>query len=581
MTHMVECRLAFITLLSVAFQAAPAWAQTVSETPEQKAQRMKWWTDARFGMFIHWGPVSLKGTEIGWSRGNPVPVDEYDNLYKQFNPTKFDAKEYVSLAKEAGMKYLTLVSKHHDGFCMYDSKYTDYTIMHGPFKRDIAGELAAECRRQGIRFCTYYSIIDWYQKDYLPRGAGDKRPVEGADYERYYAYMKNQLKELISKYAPLSVMWFDGEWERTWTVARGREIYAMLRQLQPDIIINNRLSKGRPMSGFAPAQSTVGDFATPEQTVGLFDPKRETYWESNMTICHQWAWKPNDTFKSLKQCIHLLVRNAGMDGNFMLNISPMPSGEIEPRQIHRLKEIGQWMIKYGQSIYGTRGGPYMPAGWGVSTCKDNVIYLHVLDRSAGETITFSPIEKKITSSAILTGGTVEVSQNDQQVRVRIPAAHRHEMDTIVALTLDGPALDIAPRLSHPGRSLAAGKRAGASNVFGDEPRHRADAAFDNDETTRWATNAGTKRSWLEVDLGRPMKIGEVRIVQEAPYGDRIRKFQIQYRDGDQWKTFLDGATLGTGYHREFAPITGQRVRLNILEASEGPTINEFQLYPPK
>jgi alpha-L-fucosidase len=455
MTRTTDYRSMVVLVLSLVFSAVPAYGEA-PETPEQKAQRMRWWTDARFGMFIHWGPVSLKGTEIGWSRGNPVPVAEYDALYKQFNPVKFDAKEYVSLAKEAGMKYITLVSKHHDGFCMFDSKYTDYTIMHGPFKRDIAGELAAECKRQGLRFCTYYSIIDWYQKDYLPRGAGDKRPVEGADYDRYYAYMKNQLAELISRYGPLGMMWFDGEWEKTWTVARGREIYAMLRRIQPDIIINNRLSKGRPMSGFAPAESTVGDFATPEQTVGLFDLQRRTYWESNMTICQQWAWKPNDKFKSLQECIHLLVRNAGMDGNFMLNISPMPSGEIEPRQVNRLKEIGRWMAAYGESIYGTRGGPYMPANWGVSTCKGNVIYLHILKGTPGETIMLSPIEKKVVSSTVLTGGTVEVKQDGKGLSVRVPAQNRQEIDAVVALTLDGAAMDITPRPARAGQSVGSG-----------------------------------------------------------------------------------------------------------------------------
>ena len=157
----------------------PAGASVLAETPAQKAERMKWWVEARFGMFVHWGPVSLKGTEIGWSRGREVPIPVYDNLYKQFNPVKFDAREYVALAKEAGVKYLTLTTKHHDGFSMFATKRSDYNITQTPFKRDVTRELADECQRQGLRFCTYYSIIDWYHPDYLPRGAGDKRPVKG------------------------------------------------------------------------------------------------------------------------------------------------------------------------------------------------------------------------------------------------------------------------------------------------------------------------------------------------------------------------------------------------------------------
>jgi alpha-L-fucosidase len=419
-----------------------------AETPAQKAERMKWWVEARFGMFIHWGPVSLKGTEIGWSRGRGIPIPIYDNLYKEFNPVKFDAQQYVAIAKEAGMKYITLVSKHHDGFSMYATKLSDYNIINTPFKRDVAKELADECQKQGIRFCTYYSIIDWYHPDYLPRGAGDKRPPEDANFENYRAFLKGQLREIMANYHP-AVMWFDGEWEDHWTAERGRDVYAMLRQMNPAIITNNRLGKGRTWGavhthGMTPPETTVGDFGTPEQEPGRFYADRNVYWESNMTIGTQWAWKPNDPVKSLKECIDLLVGNVGCDGNFMLNVGPMPSGEIEPSQVQRLREIGQWMKQYGESIYGTRGGPFKPDIWGVSTCKDERIFVHVLRWQDDGPLQLPAVAKKILAGRLLGGGDVEVKQADTGITIAVPPAARQELDTVIELKLDGSAVDIPP-----------------------------------------------------------------------------------------------------------------------------------------
>jgi len=433
--------------------AASAWAadttsnspETVAETPAQKAERMKWFVDARFGMFIHWGPVSLKGTEIGWSRGTKVPVDVYDHLYKEFNPVKFDAKQYVSVAKDAGMKYITLVTKHHDGFAMYATQLSDYSIMHAPLRRDVTKELAEECQKQGIHFCTYYSIIDWYHPDYLPRGAGDNRQPQDADFNRYYDFMKGQLREIVENYHP-SMIWFDGEWEDHWTVERGRDVYAMLRRLDPKIITNNRLGKDRAFGqgGLTPAEKTVGDFHTPEQETGRFSGDRNVYWESCMTICQQWAWKPNDALKSLKECIDLLVTNAGNDGNLMLNVGPMPSGEIEPRQVERLHQIGQWMKQYGESIYGTRGGPFKPEKWGVCTCKGNSIFVHVLRWPDDGALNLSPIGKKIIASRLLGGGNIEMKQTDAGIAIAVPPHSRQQLDTVIELRLDGSAVDIPP-----------------------------------------------------------------------------------------------------------------------------------------
>jgi alpha-L-fucosidase len=233
-----------LLLLLIGLNVFCAMPLANGESTTERDARLAWWRDARFGLFIHWGPVSLKGTEIGWSRGREIPVAEYDELYRNFNPTKFSATDWVATAKGAGCKYLVLTSKHHDGFCLWDSHQTDYTIVSTPFKRDVVKELAEECRRQGVVFCLYHSIADWHHPDYLPRGAGDPRPESEAHFDRYLAYLKAQLTELITGYGPLGVLWFDGEWEKAWTHQHALDLNAYLRRLQPTLIINNRIDKG-------------------------------------------------------------------------------------------------------------------------------------------------------------------------------------------------------------------------------------------------------------------------------------------------------------------------------------------------
>lgn len=336
------------------------------------------WQDLKFGMFIHWGPVTLRGTEIGWSRGREVPFEDYDTLYKEFNPVLFDAAEWVSIAKAAGMKYLVLVTKHHDGFSLWNSGFTDYDIMATPFHRDVVQELSDECRRQGLLFGTYYSILDWHHPDYpfkFNRGK-EKIRKEHANMPRYIQFLKNQVQELIEKY-PTRILWFDGEWEKSWTHQMGMDLYRFGRELSPGILINNRVDKGRNgMEGASKSSKFAGDFETPEQRVGRYN--LDTPWESCITICKQWAWKPNDKLKSLKDCIQTLARTAGGGGNLLLNVGPMLDGRIEQRQITRLQEIGNWLKKYGNTIYKTQGGPVAPQPWGVTTRKGKNVYLHIL-----------------------------------------------------------------------------------------------------------------------------------------------------------------------------------------------------------
>ena len=410
-------------------------------TPSEAVRK---WQEKRFGMFIHWGPVSIKGTEIGWSRGKEVPIEEYDQLYKQFNPTKFNAEEWVKVANDAGMKYLVITSKHHDGFCIWPSKYTDYHIGNTPFKRDVLKELSSACKKHGIQFCTYHSICDWYHPDYPMGSPGGSTEKPNHNMPRYYQYLKNQTKEIINNYGPLGIMWFDGEWEKPWTREYGNEIYDYLKNIQPELVINNRVSKGRQgMTGTTKeAHLNAGDYDTPEQEIGGFN--RERPWETCMTICRQWAWKLNDQMKSAKECIQTLLHTVGGDGNLLFNVGPMPDGRIEPRQVERLKEMGAWLDKYGDGVYATRGGPFKPGKWGASTCKDSKIYLYVMNWIADNKLLLPGIGQKITSYRSLSGGKVSMKQSQDNIEIYLPLADQDEIATVIELTVDGKAFDIEP-----------------------------------------------------------------------------------------------------------------------------------------
>jgi alpha-L-fucosidase len=566
--------LIFLLLFSVLI--GPARAEERTPADPAGPDPVQAWQAMRFGLFIHWGPVSLKGTEIGWSRGLQVPKDEYDALYKQFNPEEFDAAEWAGLAREAGMKYLVITAKHHDGFCLWDSKYTDYDIMATPFGRDVLKELSEACKAKGIIFCTYYSLCDWHHPDYPMDSPGGRELKRKYDMPRYYQYVKDQTRELIEQYGPLGLFWFDGEWEKAWSREYGNELYLYLKALQPSLVINNRVSKGRKgMSGTTrQTKLNAGDYDTPEQRIGGFN--RERPWETCMTICRQWAWKPDDKMKSLAECLQTLMRVAGGDGNFLFNVGPMPDGRIEERQADRLREMGQWLEKYGRCIYGTRGGPFMPSKWCASTCRDDRIFLFIFQWPKDKPFRLPPIDQKVLGSEALTGGEAKVFQGGKGILVHVPPEDRDEIATVIELTVDGKAFDIEPvqvyRFGKPLEVISAR----ASNIYEEMKEHGPDKACDGDEQTRWATDFGTHSAWLELDLGQEQPIGAAWI-SEA-YSPRVQAFQLQYfRDG-QWRDFFAGTTLGPDMAIEFKPIRAQRVRLNIIRATEGPTLHEFQLF---
>ncbi|HNQ23773.1 MAG TPA: alpha-L-fucosidase [Phycisphaerae bacterium] len=590
-----------------ALSTTPTSAPPVTPTTAP-ADRLAWWREARFGMFIHWGPVSLKGTEIGWSRGGErrgygssgteIPIDVYDNLYREFNPTAFDAREWVAIAKSAGMRYMVFTSRHHDGFSMFDTRADDYRITSpaSPFGRDVVKELADACRAAGLPFGVYYSQPNWHHSDAFTPDRHD----------RYLEYLRTQVRELCTNYGPLAVFWFDGLGKPA-TSYDGEGLVRIIRELQPQALINNRT--GLPE-----------DFDTPEQAIGRFQIDRP--WESCITICRQWAWKPDDELKSLRDCVQTLVNCAGADGNLLLNVGPMPTGQIEPRQVERLREIGAWLAEKGESIYGTRGGPLMPGPWGVSTRRGQRVYLHVLDWFA-DPLRVPDLGVPVTRCHLLSGPEIPLERTKDGYLIRLsalpplpsggeggvrgeaaaPQASSHpanakvrgggsatplpsggeggvrgeSLDTIIVLELASPADRIKP-IAWSSGSLTAGKPASASNVFGNQAEFGPDKAVDDQPGTRWATDYGVRSAWLEVDLGKETAFASVSIDEEIAFGQRVEAFELQYKSGDEWRTCLTGTRIGRGFRAELAPVKARCIRLHITAATEGPTIRELRLW---
>ena len=377
-------------------------------------------------------------------------------------------------------------------------------------------------------------------------------------------------------------MWFDGDWEEPWNHELGSRLYLELKRLQPALVINNRVAKSRPgvvAAGIKRALNS-GDFDTPEQRIGSFD--REFPWETCMTMTNSdtWSWNPNDVLKSLKECLQALLQSAGGDGNLLLNVGPMPDGRIDPRQAARLLEMGAWLKKYGDGIYGTRGGPFKPGPWGAATCKGNRVFLYVMRWPGDGPLKLPAVDARVVGTKIWSGGCASLTQDDSGIAIDLSKDNREDIATVIELTMNQNAFGITPLdVSYRSGSLARGKQTTASNTFFNEDAYSARCATDDDYSTRWATDSGQKPAWLEVDLDEPRSIGRV-VIDEPAEIRRIQAFELQYFDGNNWKNFHAGTTIGPEWSANVRPITTSRVRLNILKSTDGPTIQEFQLYGP-
>jgi alpha-L-fucosidase len=359
--------------------------------PPADDQRMAWWREARFGMFVHWGLYSiLAGEWMGrtdhaeWIRNTAhIPLAEYDKLLAHFNPVKFDADAWIGMAKDAGMKYVTITSKHHDGFCLFDNRLTPFCIRNTPFRHDVMALMADASRRAGLAQCWYHSIMDWHHPDYLPRRDWEAatRPVDGARYARFIRYLHGSVEQLLKNYGEIGVMWFDGQWEQTWTHEMGRALYQECRALQPGVIVNNRVEGWSQ----TPVTDPLGDFRTPEQEVPATGwPGVD--WESCITMNRNWGYNSHDhDFKSVPELVGLLVETASKGGNLLLNIGPRADGTFPDESVERLAAIGRWMRVNGDAIHGTTASLFASAPFR-STTRGNRIYLFLTEWPEADTL---------------------------------------------------------------------------------------------------------------------------------------------------------------------------------------------------
>lgn len=457
---MKKCLLNSALLLFLIIMLTAGCNKVKTETVKKEPSKMDWWSEARYGMFIHWGLYSILAGEwdgevkyAEWIRSSAkIPLEVYDTLINHFNPEKFNANDWVKMAKDAGMKYIVITTKHHDGFCLFDSEYTDFDVMSTPFKRDILAELSQACHEQGMVLCFYHSIMDWHHPDYLPRRDWEvNRSTEGADYERYVTYLKNQLKEITTKYGAIGVLWFDGEWESTWTHERGVDLYNYVTGLQPAIIVNNRVDTGRGgMAGMTTSSKFAGDYGTPEQEVPATGFPG-TYWESCITLNNNWGFVKNDNnWKSPKDVIRMLADIASKGGNLLLNVGPEADGTFPDQSISILAETGAWMKKNGSSIYGTGASPFSNIRWGRCTSKadgeNTLIYLHVFNWPEDGQLVLSGITNKVKGAYLLDGGKkLKAHKNGPDINISLPAVCPDEINTVVVLKIAGtPVVFDAP-----------------------------------------------------------------------------------------------------------------------------------------
>jgi len=548
-----------------------------NETKKDYDARAQWFRDAKLGVFIHWSPSSLIGQEISWSR-NGYGAEKYDQLYKQFKGENFNADEWNSLFEKAGIRYSVIVPKHHDGFCMFDTKTSDYNVMNTPFGRDFIKEIAEASRNSKVRFGLYYSICDWWNKAYS--GAA------GADLTEYRRIMKTHLKELFTNYGPIGCVWFDGHWEASWTHEYGRDLYAFLRQLQPETLLGNRIEPRPKGDGpyckwtgsFYDAPDAVGDYQAREMDIGKF--YMEKAWDSCLNLSPSgWAWVLPANPRPTSEILNWLIQCIGRDGNMLLGVGPRPDGTIDPRHANTLLEIGDWLKLNGEAVYSTRGGPYLPGDWGVATRKGKKVFLFVQEWE-DNSITLPALPAKIKSARLITGGTVTVDTKGDVWKIHVPEVFQQPIATIVELTLNRDAMGMETIKIPEPEVISKGKPVTVSGEWigrekGLSKRHVNDGNF----STIWAGPENSRDGWIQIDLGQDQEVAKA-IIDDRPYG-RTRKFNIQAKVGGEWKTLVAGTTIGARKIITFDKVKARIFRLEIQEAVEVPVIAEFQLFGVK
>ena len=428
-----------LALFALPAPAPPPAAAAADDTPTPaNLAARRAFQDARFGLFIHWGVYSVMADGEWVMQNRRIAARDYEKLAGLFNPTEFDPAEWVALAKAAGMKYITITSKHHDGFAMFDSKVSDYDVVdRTPYHKDVLKMLADECHGQGLKLFFYHSELDWHHPDYYPRGrtGGDAGRPDHGDWNRYLDYMDGQLRELLTQYGEIGGIWFDGWWDKPEADWRLERTYRLIHELQPAALIGNN-HHHRPFPG---EDFQMFEKDLPGQSTAEFNRESEVGalpLETCETMNDSWGFNVMDhRYKSTRELVHYLARAAGHDANFLLNVGPMPNGRIQPEFVERLREVGEWMAANGASIYGTRGGPVAPRAWGVTTSRGDTVYVHVLDWP-DPVLELPALPRPVRAARLLAGGRpVTIEPTASGLALRLPDGARDPYDTVLVLDL--------------------------------------------------------------------------------------------------------------------------------------------------
>ncbi len=419
-------------------------AQSDYVPTKENLEARKWFQEAKFGLFIHWGVYSQLGDGEWVMERQGIPISSYEKLPTFFNPIDFNADEWVKMVKEAGMKYITITSRHHDGFSMFDSKVSNYSIVKKtPYKKDVLKALSKACKKEGIKLFFYYSLLDWHNADYFPRGkTGEK--ITGrkeGDWNKYISFMKAQLTELLTNYGEVGGIWFDGHWDQ---IIDGKlqvdwhynEIYKLIHSIQPQCLIGNNHHlapiKGEDFQMFErdlPGQNTTG-WGTTTENIGQL-PK-----EVCETINGSWGFNLQDQkHKSPKEIIQYVVKAAGYGSNLLLNVGPMPNGKIQAEHVATLKKVGEWMSSNGKTIYNTTGGAIRPTDKLAFTQRGKTIYLHVFNTN-DDFIFIKKFTKKIKYIKLFNSREkLPFTKTKFGLFIQLPNKKRNEIDTIIEILI--------------------------------------------------------------------------------------------------------------------------------------------------
>ncbi len=539
---------------------------------------MQWWKDAKLGVFVHWAPSVVNEAPLSWGRagrkphhkkdnGNKgVPEQEYNDTYKTFNPTKFNADEWVKLFKEAGAKYFVFTAKHHYGFCMWDTKTTDFNVMNTPYGKDVMKELADACHKYDMKIFWYYSQPDWTHELY-------RQDLPSKEYNEKILYP--QITELMNNYGKIDGIWFDGLGKNpiTWDSPKMLKI---IRTANPKAITNHRLG---------PKDWHMGDFDGPERGIGRFQTNRP--WETCEVIGGGWGYMGEKQAMPYRDVIKLFIKIVGNGGNLLLDTGPRADGSLIESHIERYKEIGNYLEKYGETIYNTQAGPYISGPWGASTRKDSKVWLHIMGQLENNKLTLPELPSKVKNFKALTGGTVKVSNTKNGLVIELNDKSYNKVNTIIELDIDKDANDIK-LIETTGESLFYNANVKASS----EKSKKNTAAnllpggkgsFSEGITIKnsWIPAKKDTQPWLEFSWEAPMKIRQIAIQEGKRLGTNhaVKDFEILVFNNGKWEAVYEGSEMGAFFTYTFnTPIVAEKLKIQVHKLKGGLDINTVGIF---